>query len=422
MNKFILYLFESGLSLAVLFTIYWVFLKKDTYFNRNRLYLSLSVLLALIIPLLNIPITTRIGNIARFIDLEEVLIRPQAGPSLPSVLMAKSVSLAILIYLTGLSFFSGILAFRLFQIWKWAIKGETSIHANIRITRINDNISPFSFFNRIYIPKECCNEKMFNDILNHEKIHIQQFHSLDIILVELLIIFQWFNPFVWLYRSTFKEIHEYTADSLLLKNGTSIKDYQNMIMNQVLGIQFFPLGNNFNKSLIKKRIIMMSKNKSSILTNMKLLIMFPALIALVFAFSCSKNERSLNNESQNSNDEILTTSPGASLAQDDLFFIVEEMPKFGEQEGMDDFNQYIATNLKYPRKAAKKGISGKVFVQFIVEKDGSVSNVKVVRGIDPLLDAEAARVIEASPKWTAGKQRGQKVRVNYTLPINFALE
>ena len=104
----------------------------------------------------------------------------------------------------------------------------------------------------------------------------------------------------------------------------------------------------------------------------------------------------------------------------EIFFIVEDMPDFGG-EGQDGFRKYISENLKYPEVAAENGISGRVFIKFVVEPDGTVSNVSVVRGVDPALDNEAVRVVESSPKWTPGKQRGKPVRVSFTFPINFKL-
>jgi protein TonB len=105
----------------------------------------------------------------------------------------------------------------------------------------------------------------------------------------------------------------------------------------------------------------------------------------------------------------------------EIFFIVEDMPSF-QGKGQDGFREYIAKNLRYPEIAAENGISGRVFVRFVVEPNGSVSNVEVVRSVDPALDAEAVRVVESSPKWAPGKQRGKPVRVSFTFPINFVLQ
>ena len=424
MNTLFLYLFETGLSLTLLYSIYWLFLRKDTFFNRNRVFLAASILFSMIIPLINIRLAPGTGNIAQFIQLDEVLITPEISRSFTSILLTKSVSLLLVVYLLGVSFFSGILIFRLYQIWNWIQKGESSTIGKIKVIRVQQNISPFSFFNWVFLPENHSDEFNNDEIINHEKVHIQQVHTLDLLVSELLIVFQWFNPIVWLYRFSFKEIHEYTADSLVLKKGTDINNYQNLIMNQIFGIQFFPVGNNFNKSLIIKRIIMMTKSKSSKAANIKLLFMVPVIFLLVLNFSCSTSEDQLELQGQETIPQVAIENdiPDAEISDEPIFFIVEEMPGFGEGEGPDGFRKYIGENLKYPEEAAQNKISGKVYIMFIVETDGSVSNVKIARGVDPILDAEAIRVVESSPKWKPGKQRGKNVRVSFTFPINFVLQ
>jgi TonB family protein len=109
------------------------------------------------------------------------------------------------------------------------------------------------------------------------------------------------------------------------------------------------------------------------------------------------------------------------MAEDEIFVIVEQMPKFGNGNS-NEFNEYITKNIRYPESALENGIQGRVFVAFVVEKDGSVSNVKIVRGVDPSLDEEAIRVIKSSPKWKPGMQRGQPSRVTFTVPVVFRLE
>jgi protein TonB len=109
------------------------------------------------------------------------------------------------------------------------------------------------------------------------------------------------------------------------------------------------------------------------------------------------------------------------VEEEQIFVVVEDMPGFGGGDS-NKFREYISKNLRYPDIAAENGIQGRVFVQFVVEPDGSVSNVKVVRGVDPSLDREAIRVVESSPKWKPGKQRGKPVRVSFTFPIIFVLQ
>jgi len=108
-------------------------------------------------------------------------------------------------------------------------------------------------------------------------------------------------------------------------------------------------------------------------------------------------------------------------AKDDIFIIVEDMPKFRGGD-VDRFSAWVKERVKYPQIAQENGIQGKVFIEFVVEPDGSVSNIKIARGVDKSLDDEAVRVVSSSPKWTPGKQRGSPVRVRFTITVNFQLQ
>ncbi len=158
----------------------------------------------------------------------------------------------------------------------------------------------------------------------------------------------------------------------------------------------------------------------------------PKPIKIVEIFEIVENEVELDDElqfedyevDQDSEIEIMEYSEFKGEEEEEeeteIFYIVEDMPGF-RGEGLDGFRKYISQNLKYPEIATENGICGRVFVQFVVEPNGSVSNVNVIRGIDPALNAEAVRVVKSSPKWTPGKQRGKPVRVSFTFPINFKL-
>ena len=119
--------------------------------------------------------------------------------------------------------------------------------------------------------------------------------------------------------------------------------------------------------------------------------------------------------------EIVEFEEEEEVAEEEVFFIVEDMPSF-QGKGQEGFRTWIAQNLRYPEIAAENGISGKVYVQFAVNSKGQVVDAVVVRGVDPALDKEAVRVVMASPKWTPGKQRGKSVKVQFTFPINFVLQ
>lgn len=167
---------------------------------------------------------------------------------------------------------------------------------------------------------------------------------------------------------------------------------------------------------------MMTKSKSSRIANLKLLLTVPVLIALVFIFSCSSNSEVLPELNQETEVQAVENEVSSTDGTDEVFFVVEEMPEFQGDNTGAKFRQYIGENLEYPKIAKENGISGKVFIEFIINEDGEMSNVSIKRGVDPVLDKEALRVIKSSPNWKAGKQRGINVSVQYTFPINFALQ
>ena len=123
--------------------------------------------------------------------------------------------------------------------------------------------------------------------------------------------------------------------------------------------------------------------------------------------------------------EITTKKAAAAKAEgtdnsdtkQDVFQVVEKMPEF--EGGVENMMKFLQQNIKYPEEAKKNGTQGRVIVQFVVEKDGSITDAKVVRNVSPELDAEALRVVESMPKWIPGEQRGEKVRVQFTLPVMF---
>ena len=420
MNNLITILAESGISLAIFYIIYLVFLRKDTFFNRNRTFLTFSIILSVIIPLIRIPLNSGPVAMQYLIQMDELLIRANSSTPAEAFSQIVAQNWLLSIYFAGVIIYLLVFFYRVLQLGLWVHKSEKGSYGKTKIIRVKKDISPFSFFNWIFLPENNGEESGKDEIIFHEMIHVKQLHSFDIILSELLIAFQWFNPFAWFYRISLKEIHEYIADSKVIQKGYDSKNYRQLILNEIFGIQHFPMGSYFNNSIIKNRMIMMTKNKSSILSNLKLLVIPPIMFALILVFSCTKKE-----ENKTNIDEVVVTTKMIQTTEaepeSEIFFVVEEMPDF-QGKKIDGFREYIAKNLTYPDEAAKKEISGKVFVKFIIETDGSVSNVEVVKGVDPLLDAEAMRVIKASPNWEAGKQRGTKVRVAFTFPISFALQ
>jgi TonB family protein len=232
-------------------------------------------------------------------------------------------------------------------------------------------------------------------------------------------IVQWFNPFVWYYRTSLKSLHEYLADEGVLLKGYNPVNYQNLLIGQYMGIQVNDLTNNFNHSLLKKRITMMTKSKSNYFAKLKVLLVTPVAFFLVVAFTVSPVVKTVAQvDKQTQKVEAKSQSPQDD-GQNEIFTVVEDIPKF--PGGEEARAKYMVENIVYPEAAKKAGKQGTVYVTFVIEKEGSVSNVKVLRGFDKDCDEVALNVVKNMPKWEPGKQRGEAVRVQFNMPIKFNL-
>ena len=291
----------------------------------------------------------------------------------------------------------------------------------LSIIKTNRKNLAFSFFNYVFLGSNNTNQNQVDKIIAHEMIHFRQLHSIDLIILELLTIIQWFNPFVWMMKHSFRNLHEYLADEGVLTAGVNKSDYQKMLMYQTFGINYNVLTNSFNHSLIKRRFIMMSKIQKSKRLIFKAMFILPVSLTLMVLFSSSFTPKIIAQDSQKSdNTKGQKAIEEKSIQNEEVFTVVEKMPEY---PGGDDARiKFMVENIKYPEQAKKNGIQGVVFVSYVVEKDGKISNIKTIRGIGGGCDEEAERVISLMPNWKPGIQRGQPVRVQFNLPVRFSLD
>ena len=282
----------------------------------------------------------------------------------------------------------------------------------------------FSFFGWIFMNPTIVKENEMDEILTHELAHVKQKHSVDILIAEIVSICCWINPFVWLIKREVRLNLEFLADKKVMEAGFSTKSYQ----YHLLGLAYnhkYGLSNNFNFSHLKQRIIMMNKKKSNGAVHIKYaLFTLPAFALLVAGnISCSQDV----SEKTDTKEEVVTPvspdaaeTPAENPAEEKAFDVVEQMPEYSG--GMQELMTFLQENIKYPKSAQERKVEGRVIVQFVVEKDGTPTEFNVVRSIDPTLDEEALRVLKAMPKWKPGMQKGQPVRVKYTIPVSFKLK
>jgi TonB family protein len=388
-----MYLIQVNLYLSLFYGFYWFFLRKETFYTLNRAYLLGSVILSFGIPfwyseyLQTFFITQQMNQVFySSIVLDSVEIQPQT-PSDTFTFWDFFKG----IYFSGLVFFLSKLIFNFWKLNKVLKADNEAITKN----------SAFSFFGYIFVDKSIPNRKT---ILAHEQVHAQQLHSFDVIFFELLSIVCWLNPVSYFYKKTIKNIHEFIADEIASQKEASKADYALLLLSQEFGV---PISSQnlthqfFNQLTLKQRIEMLQKPRSKQTALLKYGFIVPLFILMLMMASASIAQKSKSSSQDNT---IYTT--------------VHENPQY--KGGFNELFAFISKEIKYPAEAVQKKINGKVYLKFVVEKDGSVSDVSVLKGIGGGCNEEAKRVILAtSGNWTGGKQNGKPVRVYFTIPIKF---
>ena len=539
MGVFFVYMLKSSVCLAMFYLFYRMLLSKETFHRFNRIALLGVLLLSCLVPMIELTTAEASGLGQPFLELEEMVLMVRAEPEGVLTEMSSPFpwrALMLLVYV------GGILFFVLRHLWSLgrmirllrASRRET-LKGGITLFVHRKKAAPFSWMNMIAVSEEDLEENR-NAILTHERAHIKNCHSWDLLLAEVCIFFQWFNPAAWLLKQELQTIHEYEADEWVINNGIDAKTYQLLIIKKAVGARLYSIANSFNHSSLKKRITMMIKKKSNPWARLKYLYVLPLATVAVVAFARPEVSNQLDEISsvkvndlasivkadevksveKSSEEEFLLSGivmeypshkvvAGASVIvrgtnngtltnekgefeiqvkkgdvlvvsfvglqtqyltvqsevtklgihmkadvqnleemvvtayapeeekkqpvakeevkqteEEVIFQVVEQMPEF--PGGMSEAMKFLAKNIKYPVAAQQAKIEGRVIVQFVVGKDGSISDVHTVRSVSPELDAEAIRVVSMMPKWNPGKQRGKAVPVSYTMPIMFRLQ
>lgn len=415
MAPFFIYLLKSGLSLAILAFFYELVQKREVFFNFNRVYLLLGLVVAILLPFLdfnvlsfftaetnsqNYLLTYQVSNF----QLPEVVIgskaTTQSGMSL--------VNLLVIIYLAGVLFKAVQLLRRTLKLFRLIERTKASITDRVRFIFTEGDLPVFSFFNNIFISENTFNGDDSEKIIAHEKVHISQLHSLDLLFAELVCIIQWFNPFAYLLKKAIRENHEFLADQEVISAYSDPSTYRLLLLTYSSGIKTNSLAHNFSYSLLKRRLFMTKKPKKRMRLGFSITAASMAFILVLFA--CSQPDQNIIEKS--GANEI-------SLAGE-VYENVEVMPEY--PGGMDSLIAFLGSNISYPDEAKKQGIEGKVFVDFVIDKEGSVREVSAKNKIGYGCDEEAVRVISLMPEWKPGYKDGKAVNVSYTIPISFKLD
>ena len=444
MTDFLIYDAKVAVLIAIFYMFYRLMLARETFHRVNRLTLLLTAAASFVLPLCVITLhkTVRMEAVPMVsVGNLQMEMAADAGPEWWQVLLPAIFILGVVATL-GHTLMS---MFRILMLIKRSEKHPQPDGITICVTS-NDQIQPFSWMRYIVMSR-----RDYEDgnpaILAHERGHIRLRHSWDLLLVDTLTALQWFNPAMWMLRQDLRAIHEYEADGEVLSLGINARQYQYLLITKAAGIGGYSLANGISHSTLKNRINMMLHKKSERRSLLKLLVLIP-IVGLALALNARTVTDYVYDEPQKQQpvkkgkkagtikvngqeikvveqDDIVTVegeveAPAQESPADDAFDVVEQMPEY--PGGPKALMEFLNNNVQYPAEAEKAGIQGRVIATFVVEKDGSISNAKVVKSVDPLLDAEALRVIGAMPNWKPGMQNGKVVRVKYTVPLSFHLD
>ena len=475
MNELLLYTIKSAFVLGILYVPYTLLLKKEDFFRFNRLTLLGILVLSIGLPLCNIPALSADNQpVVHAAQLQMIEI------GIPIMQMADETDgpshtssptwfqVASLIFLLGMM---TVLCLRLIQMGKMGseIRKRSlwhSVEDGVDIHCHAGAVAPYSWLHHIVISLEDY-EKNGHEIILHEKGHIHNLHSFDILLLTLVEMLQWWNPLVYMLGMSLRDVHEYEADDYVLHQGVSLRYYQNLLIRKAVGASSYTFANNFNHSLTKKRITMMCKKKSNPWMRSKVLYAVPMVAIALSAFATPAFVNPIEKDMESGGTSSLTEGKVTNnfpigqtdqqkkkgttkMKGDKVLDTCDKLPEF--EGGQEQLMKLLQTNVRYPETAQSMGVQGRIVVEFIVEKDGSVSDVKVckkditpslegataiayadekdkpkpteeeLRKATKALEEETIRVARlTSGKWTPGEQDGQKVRVKFSLPLTFRL-
>ena len=435
MNGFLIYIIKSSILLTVFDAFFLWVMRRSEWFRFNRIVLLAGSAVCLLLPL--IPVRVKVPTayslwlgsmVAEPIGTSSVAVTTAAGVSTgvdavqwTTIILAFYVIGAIVALIFYIRSYSAM--FRLMKHYPGKHYEGFTLHL------IDDSIPSFSWLRHIFIWRN--DFERYPAIFTHEQAHVRCGHSIDLLLSSALTVFQWFNPLVWICRSELKQVHEYEADNFVLDKGIDATQYQLLLVKKAVGEKRFLLANGFNHSKLKNRIMMMQTTHRAAWKKLSLLLLIPLLAATTLLMAeCSSNDAFVYEE-QNSIDKVvsgteslsdnsLTKATTSEVSEPVKYGLMETKPRFQDGDA-NSFSLWVNQHLHYPKEAWEKKIQGRVTLQFVIEEDGSLTNIKVLRGPDPILNNEAVKVVSQSPKWTPGYINGKPVRVVFNYPVVFQI-
>ena len=454
LGMFFIYSVKVAVCLALFYLFHKLLMSRDTFHTFNRFAILSMMLLSLVLPLVHLSLDSEAGINRGTVALEGLVAQTvvaDGGNGVGEGLTLTQVLLAA--YVLGVVLFVGKALLSVGSLLRLIRRARcVEVRNGIRIYTMQGDISPFSWFRYIIMNEKDWQENR-REIVLHEMAHIRRCHSMDVAVCNMMIVFQWYNPAAWLLKRELQTAHEYEADEAVLSAGVDATHYQMLLIRKAVGERLFSMANNLNHNSLKKRITMMKIKRTNPMQKAKIAFVLPLAAMTVAAFASQKVEKLSDKVEQESEafssvsdnpvvrvvgetarvaavkvqeEKALEKASSLSMASDtaetksgkEFPCIPETFPQF--PGGHIALVEYLSKNIKFPKEKEKENVRARVVASFTVDKDGSITDAKIVRSQGEAFDNEALRVINGMPKWIPGTQNGKAVRVKYTLPITFS--
>ena len=401
----------SAIATALFFGFYWLTLRRSNLFRLRRFYLVGTLVLSLVLPFVSIEMPSRVAAVVKSTTTGTTLTTgagqitttgttlttgavestttgttlttgkvesTTTGTTLTTGATKKLAFKDIVCY--GYVFGCGVafilLVVKLFKTFSYYRRSELSDELStgdmcVRVLGEPDGNLPFSFLRSVFVNPEVFTESELRQVLRHERTHIRQRHTWDLLFMEAMRVLQWFNPFIYLYARELSSVHEYLADEAVLSCGFSRRDYLELLYKQLCVGKFVPVGNSFRHLLTKKRILMMNQPVKRRVSAWWLLALVPIIAGLLLVNCHPKTEEAAGELVG----EEVVDEPEDPVVYDPVYKKPDEMPEF--PGGIQQYVDNLYGSMKYPELAEKYKLQGIFTVRFIVEKDGRIRHVEL---------------------------------------------
>ena len=419
------YIIQVMLFQVLFLIVYDFVLSKETFFTKNRWYLLMSAIMSFCIPFIQIPSFQKVVSNGVRILLPEIVLSPQN--MIEKTEVYQNFNGGLVIFWLGFLFFLVLFSFKVYKLSSLIIKNFIEKKDSYTLIMIPNSKKAFSFFNYIFLGADI-NELEKEKIISHELIHCKQKHSLDLLFFESLKILMWFNPLLYIYQKRIATVHEYISDAIILKSADK-KLYMNTLVNQLFDVENISFVNQFYKhSQLKKRIMMITKEKSNKMKQIKYLLLVPILASMLFYTACSNTENNVLEKRTITKHQIQTKN---EIIEKEVipFAMIDKVPTFPgcpendkscfnkkmQQHFQKEFDVNLTDSLKL--SPGKK----RIIMLFKINKEGAITEIKA-KAPHPALQEEAVRIIKLLPIMKPGELNGKKVTVKYALPMRIEVE